>query len=69
MFNKGEDKVYHPGLKDNVHRISDLDENSILPSHPNCRCTYLSVWDSRDTDVEPYTVNLTPLTGSQIKII
>ena len=68
LFNKGEDKVYHPGLKDNVHRISDLDENSILPLHPNCRCTYLSVWDSRDTDVEPYTVNLTPLTGSQIKI-
>ena len=34
LFNKGEDKVYHPGLKDNVHRISDLDENSILPLHP-----------------------------------
>ena len=61
LFNKGEDKVYHPGLKDNVHRISDLDENSILPLHPNCRCTYLSVWDSKNSNVEPYTVNLTPL--------
>lgn len=69
LFNKGEDKVYHPGLKDNVHRISDLDENSILPLHPNCRCTYLSVWDSKNSNVEPYTVNLTPLTDSQIKII
>lgn len=60
LFNKSEDKVYHPGLKDNVHRISDLDEDSMLPLHPNCRCTYLSVWDSKNDVVEPYIVNLTP---------
>lgn len=69
LFNKSEDKVYHPGLKDNVHRISDLDEYSMLPLHPNCRCTYLSVWDSRDTDVEPYTVNLTPLSNDELNIL
>ncbi len=67
LFNKGEDKVYHSGLKDNVHRISDLDKDSILPLHPNCRCTYLSVWDSKNSNVEPYTVNLTPLTDSQVR--
>ncbi|WP_176605171.1 MULTISPECIES: hypothetical protein [Methanobrevibacter] len=40
MFNKSEDNVYRPGLNDNVHRISDLDNDSMLSVYPNCRCTY-----------------------------
>ena len=62
QFNKDAEMVYSEDLKDQVHRISDLDEDSLLPIHPNCRCTYLSVWDSkRDVDSEPDVVNLTPL--------
>lgn len=40
LFNKDEDKVYRSGLKDNVHRISDLDNDSMLSVYPNCHCTY-----------------------------
>lgn len=68
LFNKSEDKVYHPGLKDNVHRISDLDEGSMLPLHPNCRCTYLSVWESKLDTIENKVINLTPLSNLKDKI-
>ena len=61
QFNKDSEMVYHEDLKDRTHRISDLDEDSRLPLHPNCRCTYLSVWDSKkDVNSEPDVVNLTP---------
>lgn len=69
LFNKSEDKVYHPGLKDNVHRISDLDEDSMLPLHPNCRCTYLSVWKSRRDNVNPEVINLTPLSDGELHVL
>lgn len=69
LFNKSEDKVYHPGLKDNVHRISDLDEDSMLPLHPNCRCTYLSVWKSKRDNVNPEVINLTPLSDGELHVL
>ena len=47
MFNKSEDKVYRPGLKDNVHRISDLDNDSMLSVYPNCRCTFTAVCETK----------------------
>ena len=67
QFNKDSEMVYHEDLKDRTHRISDLDEDSLLPLHPNCRCTYLSVWDSKkDVNSEPDVVNLTPLTQNSL---
>ena len=36
QFNKDSEMVYHEDLKDRTHRISDLDEDSLLPLHPNC---------------------------------
>lgn len=47
LFNKSEDKVYRLGLKDNVHRISDLDNDSMLPLYHNCRCTVTAVWETK----------------------
>ena len=35
-FNNDVEMVYSEDLKDQVHRISDLDEDSLLPLHPNC---------------------------------
>lgn len=69
LFNKGEDKVYHSGLKDNVHRIRDLDKDSLLPLHPNCRCTYLAVWKSRRDNVNPEVINLTPLSDGELHVL
>lgn len=62
MFNKSEDKVYRLGLKDNVHRISDLDNDSMLPCIIIVVVLILSVWDSKTGgSVEPEVINLTLL--------
>lgn len=42
--NKGDDRV---------HYISDLIKNlDYVPLHPNCRCTYLSVWETKKNPEE-----------------
>lgn len=62
MFNKSEDKVYRLGLKDNVHRISDLDNDSMLPLYHIVVVLILSVWDNKTGgSVEPEVINLTLL--------
>lgn len=59
-FNTDEIVLENRGA-DRVHRIADMNSNSWVPLHPNCRCTYVVVWDSRgEAPEEPEPVNLTP---------
>lgn len=52
LENRGADRTY---------KIADMNSNSWVPLHPNCRCTYVVVWDSRgEAPEKPQPVNLTP---------
>lgn len=55
--------------KERVHRIADMNSSSWVPLHPNCRCTYIVVWDSRVNNIEPQVINLTPLSSLGSSII
>lgn len=59
-FNTDEIVLENRGA-DRTHKIADMNSNSWVPLHPNCRCTYVVVWDSRgEAPEEPEPVNLTP---------
>lgn len=59
-FNTDEIVLENRGA-DRTHKIADMNSNSWVPLHPNCRCTYVAVWDSRgEAPEEPEPVNLTP---------
>lgn len=59
-FNTDEIILENRGA-DRTHKIADMNSNSWVPLHPNCRCTYVVVWDSRgDVPEEPEPVKLTP---------
>lgn len=63
-FNNNDKIIFENRGDERVHDIKSLIKGgSYPPFHPLCRCTYLSVWESKvDPDtVEPYMVNLTPL--------
>lgn len=63
-FNKDDKIVFENRGDERVHNIRDLIKGGVFcPFHPNCRCTYLSVWESKvkPGDNVPFTVNLTPL--------
>ena len=59
-FNEDDKIVYSPDLEERVHNIYKMDrELNMLPLHPNCRCTFLSVWDSKGEPPEnPPIINL-----------
>lgn len=60
-FNTDEIILENRGA-DRTHKIADMNSNSWVPLHPNCRCTYVAVWDSRGEAPEnPESVNLTPV--------
>ena len=63
-FNKNEPRVFSPELleREKVHNIVKLIKGGLFPPfHPNCRCTYLTVWKSKGEPPEnPYVINLTP---------
>lgn len=57
-FNKDDDITYENRGKERVHNISKLIKGGLFPPfHPLCRCTYLSVWESKldEDDFEEYS--------------
>lgn len=63
--------VYENHGKERVHKISKLNGDSKVPLHPNCRCTYIAVWETRKSSNNPDIVdlvtenNINPVTGKQ----
>lgn len=64
-FNKDEPRVFSPELleREKVHSIVSLIKGGRFPPfHPHCRCTYLTVWETKtDPPSNPPVINLTPL--------
>lgn len=60
-FNEGEDVIFANRGEERIHNIKDLiEKKNWVPLHPNCRCTYLSIWESKgNCEGEKYVVNLT----------
>lgn len=52
--------IYSNHGKERVHNIQEMiKKKEYVPAHPNCRCTYLSVWKrDRVPPEKPYTTNL-----------
>ena len=47
-FNKDEEITFENRGAERVHYIGTLIDNlNYVPLHPNCRCTYLSVWETK----------------------
>ncbi len=68
-FNTDEIILENRGA-DRTHKIADMNSSSWVPLHPNCRCTYVVVWDSRgETPENPEPVNLTPLSNDELNIL
>lgn len=52
--------------KERVHRIADMNRNSWVPLHPNCRCTYIVVAETKETPPKnPMYMDFTPKNGEQ----
>lgn len=66
-FNKDEPRVYSPELlkREKVHDIVALIKGGKFPPfHPVCRCTYLTVWETKtDAPDNPPVINLTPVSA------
>jgi len=63
-FNKDDKLIFENHGEEIIHNIKDLIKGGAYPPfHPHCRCTYLSVWESKvkPSEQEPYVVNLTPI--------
>lgn len=60
-FNDDTEIIYGNQRAERVHNIQSLiNKKQYVPLHPNCRCTYLSVWKrDRNPPDNPYTVDLT----------
>ncbi|WP_304103918.1 phage minor head protein [Methanobrevibacter ruminantium] len=61
-FNEDTQVIYSNHIKERVHKITNLvNSNNFVPLHPNCRCTYLSIWESKGEPQENFfVVNLMP---------
>lgn len=68
-FNKDEKITFENRGKERVHDIIKLIKGEQFPPfHPLCRCTYLSVWNSKEEPPEnPLVIDLTP--NSQVKFL
>lgn len=62
-FNKDSEITFENRGKEKVHNISKLIKGGKFPPfHPNCRCTVLSVWKTKDEPpINPPVINSTPL--------
>lgn len=56
-----DEVVYSNRGDERVHNIQDMiKKKQWVPLHPNCKCTYLSIWKrDRNPPNNPYTVDLT----------
>ena len=61
-YNENDKVTYENRGPELVHDIKTLLKGKEYPPfHPQCRCTYLSVWEGKTTPPDnPYTVDLTP---------
>ena len=70
-FNKDEPRVYSPELleREKVHDIVTLIKGGKFPPfHPLCRCTYLTVWETKkDAPSNPPVINLTPMSADMAR--
>lgn len=47
-FNENSPVIYENHREEKIHNIKELIKGGMFPPfHPNCRCTYLSVWESK----------------------
>lgn len=62
-FNEDTRVIFENRGEEKIHNIINLIENGRYPPfHPNCRCTYLSIWKTKGEPPEvPYIINLTPM--------
>lgn len=62
-FNKDDKIIFENRGEELVHNIRDLIKGGEYPPfHPLCRCTYISVWESKVSAPDnPFMVNLTPI--------
>ena len=60
-FNEDDEVIYANHGDERVHNIKDLiNKKNWVPLHPNCRCTYISIWETKgEPPKNPYTINLT----------
>ena len=69
-FNKDEPRIFSPELlkREQVHDIVNLIKGGEFPPfHPQCRCTYLTVWETKvDAPDNPPVINLTPV-GAEVR--
>lgn len=61
-FNKDDEIIFTNRGEEKVHNIIKLVKGGKFPPfHPLCRCTYLTVWESKTRPPEdPYIIDLTP---------
>lgn len=61
-FNEDSPVIYANRGEEKVHNIMELlDGERFPPFHPNCRCTYLSVWETKgEPPKNPIIVHLIP---------
>ncbi len=61
-FNKESEVTYENRGEEKVHNISKLIKGGLYPPfHPLCRCTYISVWETKgEPSDNPMVVNLIP---------
>ena len=59
-FNEEDEVVFDNRGNVKVHNIKSLiNKKQYVPLHPNCRCTYLSVWETKKNPPKnPYTTKL-----------
>ena len=68
-FNTDEIILENRGA-DRTHKIADMNSNSWVPLHPNCRCsTYIVVPETREEPADSQVVNLTPLSNDELNIL
>lgn len=67
-FNTDEIILENRGA-DRTHKIADMNSNSWVPLHPNCRCTYIVVLETREEPADSQVVNLTPLSNDELNIL
>lgn len=67
-FNNEDNVTFASRGEEKVHNINELIKGGMFPPfHPNCRCTYLSVWESKeDAPVDAEVVDLT--VGNQMTL-
>lgn len=68
-FNEDTPIIFENHGEEKVQDILKLIKGGMFPPfHPNCRCTYLSIWSSKgEPPEEPYIIDLTPEIDPYIK--